>query len=324
MRIVVSPYHLTTREAPALAALQLAEQVVTMMPTPRGGTSRRHVEAAVGAAPRYLDFMESWRWSAPLWEAGVIAPTHQGLDAADDVRSAFERIAGDERYAGLRPLMKPHVFQDEREYLQAVASDVLKGGPDPAITVPVAAGLDRFAARHRLAVARATPTSISQKVEAKLGERVAAFAVPMLCQASAERILMAREELEGSLESLREAMAEASPGRCAGLDKAARGYAAEFQSKQAELLEAMDPDEPRVVVATVAVSLVLLPAGAVLESSLAAVDALAMGARRRVSRATRAVETPAVREARKGALPAVWDVDESPVMSVVVRVIGKS
>lgn len=316
MRIVVSPYHLTTREAPALAALQLAERVVTMMPTPRGGVSRRRVEEAVGAAPRYLELMESWRWSAALWEAGVIERGHEGADAAEDVRAAFERIAGDERYAGLRPFMKAHVFDDEREYLQAVASDVLRGGPDPAISVPVAAGLDRFAARHRLAVARATPTSISQKVEAKLGERVGAFAVPMLCQASAERILMMREELEDALEELREAMAGVGPGATAGLEKAARRYASEFESKQAVLKEVVDPDEPRVVVGTVAVSLVVLPAGAVLESSLAAVGALAGGRRRRVEPVEERVEA--------GVMPAVWNVDESPVMSVVVRVIGKS
>ena len=192
MDIVVSPYHLTTREAPAMAALQVASRVVTMMPTPFSGVSRRDVEGAARTAPRYREFMASWRWSGPLWEAGVIAPHHEGFDAAEHVRLAFDRIAADARYAPLRPLMKPHVFESEREYLQAVAGDVLKGGPDPAITVPVAAGIDRFAARHGLAVARAHPTSISQRAEARLGERLLALAIPALTQASADRILALR------------------------------------------------------------------------------------------------------------------------------------
>jgi hypothetical protein len=336
MRIVVSPYHLTTREAPALAALQLAEQVVTMMPTPMAGTSRRHIAGAVAAAPKYLDFMESWRWSAALWDAGVIAPTHEGLDAADDVRFAFDRIAGDERYAPLRPLMKPRVFEDDRDYLQAIAADVLKGGPDPAITVPVAAGLDRFAARHRLAVARATPTSISQKVEAQLGERVAAFAVPILAQASADRILMLREELEGPLDDLREALREATPskgGRSSRLDRAARAYATAFDASQGELTQPLDPDEPRVITATVAATLVTLPATAVLESSLAAMRSLGFGARGAVRGPGQARGGASVCEASAqgaasgasaaGLVPALWDADSAPVLSLVFRVIGK-
>ena len=40
MRIVISPYHLTTREAPAMAALLLADEVATLLPAgPRGGRS---------------------------------------------------------------------------------------------------------------------------------------------------------------------------------------------------------------------------------------------------------------------------------------------
>ncbi len=326
MRIVVSPYHLTTREAPALAALQLAEQVVTMMPTPAAGTSRRHIDGAVAAAPKYLDFIESWRWSAALWDAGVIAPTHEGLDAADDVRSAFDRIAADDRYAPLRPLMKPQVFEDDRDYLQAIAADVLKGGPDPAITVPVAAGLDRFAARHRLAVARSTPTSISQKVEAQLGERVAAFAVPILAQASADRILMLREELERPLDDLRAALIEVSPratGRASALDRAARAYAAAFDASHADLTQPLDPDEPRVITATVAATLVTLPAAAVLESSLAAIQSLGFGGRGALRGASKARVGAGVVEAPAGTIPAIWDVDSAPVLSLVFRVIGK-
>lgn len=326
MDIVVSPYHLTTREPPAMAALQLARQVVTMMPTPMAGITRRDIDGAVEAAPKYLDLMESWRWSSALWDAGVIAPTHEGFDAAEDVRLAFERIAGDDRYAPLRPLMKPHIFSDDRDYLQAVASDVLKGGPDPAITVPVAAGLDRFAARHSLAVARATPASVSQKAEARMGERLAAFVVPMLAQSSADRVLFLREELEGPLEDLRDEVSGTVPGvRSPGLDLAAREYTAAFDAAHADLTEELDPDEPRVITAMVSVSLVSLPAGAVLESSLAALRSLGMGAgrgaaahpgARAVTGAGAAVAGPS------GALPAVWDADSAPVLSLVFKVIG--
>lgn len=317
MDIVVSPYHLTTREAPAMGALHLAARVITMMPTPAAGTTRRHISGAVAAAPKYLDLMESWRWSAPLWEAGVITPTHDGLDAADDIRGTFGRIAGDERYAPLRPLMRPHLFDDDREYLQAVAADVLKGGPDPAISVPVAAGLDRFAARHRLTVARAAPTSLSQRAEERLGQRLGAVAMPMLVQASADRLILLREDLASEIEALREAFEHvADGGEARTLESAARAYAVSFEAHRQEFRDPLDPDELRPIEAMFAVALIRLPAGAVLESSVEAARAvgLARGAARR--RASGAAPTGAT-------LPALWDADSSPVLTLVFRQMGR-
>ncbi|MEZ6232619.1 MAG: hypothetical protein R3B68_00365 [Phycisphaerales bacterium] len=332
MDIVVSPYHLTTREAPAMAALQLADRVVTMMPTPFAGTTKRDVEGAVAAAPKYMAFMESWRWAAPLWEAGVLAPNVDGLDAAADVREAFDRIGADARYADLRPLMKPHVFEHERDYLQAIAGDVLKGGPDPAISVPVAAGMDRFAARHGLAVARAFPSSVSQKAEARLGTRLGAFAVPFLAQGAAERILDLRDELGDVLDDLRVAVAALTEsggtslsgptggpmtGPMGDIEIAARAYARAFDDLRDDLCALADPDEPRVVPATLAVSVVRLPGGAVLDASVAAMRAVGMGSRRRATGNGHAAV------AEGSTLPSVWDPDVAPVVTLVFKVIGR-
>lgn len=321
MRIVVSPYHLTTREAPAMAALQLASHVVTMLPTPSAGTSRRAVQGAVTAAPRYLDLIESWRWAAPLWDEGVIGSTHEGFDAAEDVRHAFDRIATDDRYAPLRPLMKPRVFEDDRDYLQAVASDVLRGGPDPAITVPVAAGLDRFAARHGLAVARATPTSVTQRVEARWSDRLGAVAIPLLVQCGAERILMLRDALAMELDLLREALERpGGTGHAAGqLARAARAYSAAFDARAPELTAVVDPDEPRAVVATVAITVVNLPPQAVLDSSVEAVRVIGMT---RVAPRASSAEPSAGAGRGAQTLPALWDVDAAPIRSLVFRAIG--
>ncbi len=60
--IVVSPYHLTTRQPPALVGPLLADHVVTMMPTPsKAGQGHDEARRAVMEAPKYLRFMESWR-----------------------------------------------------------------------------------------------------------------------------------------------------------------------------------------------------------------------------------------------------------------------
>ena len=194
MLVALSPYHLTTREPVAMAALLLAERVVTLLPRPDRG--RDEAERTAERVPRYLDLMLSWRWSQALWEAGVICSSLDGNEASGDVREAHAQIVAEDRFSRLRGLMRPELLETEERYLDAVAADLLKGGPDPAITVPLAAGIDRFAMRHGAAVARSTPSSIAQKAEAVLGHRVFAFVIPTLLQASAERMLEAREELE--------------------------------------------------------------------------------------------------------------------------------
>ncbi|MEL6741711.1 MAG: DUF2752 domain-containing protein, partial [Planctomycetota bacterium] len=71
-----------------------------------------------------------------------------GDDAADDARAACDRIAGEPWLDPLRPLVRPELFEDDRAYLGAVSRDVLKGGPDPALSIPLAAGLDASPEGH--------------------------------------------------------------------------------------------------------------------------------------------------------------------------------
>jgi hypothetical protein len=303
MRVVVSPYHLTTREPPVMAALLLAERVATLVPAPFSDRSRHAVESAARRSPRYLGLMESWRWSMPLWTCGLVAGDIDDDDASDDVRAAWERVARDDALRGLRPLMRESLFEDEARYLDAVAHDVLRGGPDPGVSVPVAAGLDALAARHGWLVARAEPVSVAQRAEAALGARVFSVAVPVLVQAGAERLLSAREQLTPELLALRAALAAAArvaqhavapdtqpdtgaalarlPGRVLeDLAQAAREYEGAFSACRADLLtpaDARDPDEPAPLEGSVVLTGVVMPADAVLRSSAAAARVLAGG-----------------------------------------------
>ncbi len=281
MLVAVSPYHLTTREPAAMAALLLAERVVTLLPGP--GAGRSAAERAVERVPHYLDFMLSWEWSVPLWESGVVAGAADGLNAEVDVRAAHARIATDERLSRLRALMRPGLLDTEEGYLDAVARDLLRGGPDPAITVPLAAGIDAFAVRCGAAVARSHPTSVVQVAESRLGRRVFAFAAPVLLQASAERMIEARELLEPELTELRAAVGGmTNPAlRTNGhekmdpaerLEAAAAIYAKAFDRLREELLTS-DRDEPRVVDGVVAITGMTLPPDAVFTASLAAIGA---------------------------------------------------
>lgn len=73
MNVVVSPYHLTTREAPAMASLLLAERVVTLLPASLESDSVHAAKRAAERSPWYTRFMETWGWTAPLWDEGVIS-----------------------------------------------------------------------------------------------------------------------------------------------------------------------------------------------------------------------------------------------------------
>ncbi|MBX3363302.1 MAG: hypothetical protein KF866_00940 [Phycisphaeraceae bacterium] len=321
MDCVVSPYFLTTREPPVMAALLFARQVVTMMPTP-GRVTRRAVADAVSTAPRYLDLMESWRWSMPLWKADIIAPVWRGEDAAEDVRAQVERIAEDDTLNDLRPFMHYGLYENEQTYLNLVARDVLRGGPDPGVSVPVAAGMDAFAGRHGLWVARSWPVSVAQKLEASLGATLGAVAAPMLTQAPAEAMLTARRLLGDVVGELGHGFAAAAaeePDASARLARAAARYASAFEEHFAVIAASGGDDEVRVVRGMATLTVQRLPLDAVLRSSLAAA---------RTARASGGASAP-LRQAGSGTGSASTSALLAPpqargVVSLVVKVLGRS
>lgn len=324
LRVVVSPYHLTTREPPAMAALLLGEVAVTLVPAPFEAADPRGARRAAAKSPRYLEFVKSWEWTVPLWRGGVLASEWSGDDAAADMREIARRIGEEDRYAPLRTLMKGELFQSERAYLDALGADVLKGGPDPGITVPLAAGLDRFAARHGMMVARAAPASVAQRAEAKLARNVFAIALPVLLQASAERLLLARDLLGDELAALREAIdaianADAREINAASdqLARAVAAYAHAFDQAEEELTRANE-DEVRVVIGPAVLTGVMMPYDAVLRSSLDAITT--MSSRRR---GTRGAAAGAPNASKGSTLPTfVAGGDHGAVTSLIVRAMG--
>ena len=195
MNVVISPYHLTTREPPAMAALLLAGRVTTFLPAPLQGNDAESLGRAVEMSPRYLKFMDSWRWSARLWDEGIIARAFAKQTAEPDVRHVCGVLSADPHFASLRALVHDDLFDDEKRYLDAVAHDLLRGGPDPGVSLPVAAAMDRFACRHGMVVMRSHASSVAQRAEEKLARRFLAVAVPTVLQADAARFLALRDAL---------------------------------------------------------------------------------------------------------------------------------
>ncbi len=327
MDALVSPYHFTTREAPVMAAVLLADRVFTLLPSPQG-VGATAARSAADRVPEYLDMIRSWRWSQPLWEAGVVLPSVDNLtNPATEMASAWKRLTTDPACAALGPLMRLDLFGSEDDYLQAVAQDVLRAGPDPGVSVPVMLGLDRYAARHALTVVRPEPSSVVQIAEQRLaiGRDRFALVVPVLLQADADSIVIARDLLEPELEALRSAMDAAvdalnlapvrasGPGLereawCGRAREAAARYTDAFDAHLPEIAACQDDDAPALMRGLVSVTLSTLPVDVVLHAS---------------TMATQKLGTRAARPTTPNELSPADELASASVSSMVVRVMSK-
>lgn len=275
MRGVVSPYHLTTREAPALAALLLCEQVCTLVPAP---AERAEAEALAERAGRYAKVVEAWRWTVPMWAEGVLTAEIDGCEPMAAVRAAQREIFEQPMWSGLRGVLEGRAYDEGEAAMEALAHDLLRGGPDPAMSVPVAAGLDRFAAQHGWLAVRSAAASVTQKFEEQAARPLAGVTVPIIVQGRAERVLEAREVLAEELEGLRAELSRAAACEAdvAALRAAASAYRAAFAAQRDAFAET-DEDEVRLIVGEASVKVVEMSADVVLEASERATRAMLRG-----------------------------------------------
>lgn len=298
-----------------MAALLLGDTVLTMIPTPFSGAAREAIGRAVDRVPTYLDMMHSWRWSEDLWRAGVVASKAGGFDVAEDVRASCRRITTDDSLAPLRAFMNGDLFTDEDEYLRAVSRDILRGGPDPAVCVPLSAGLDRFAARHGLIVARSDAQSVAQRAETNLSTRLAAMVVPILIQSGGTGLISARAELADSLAALRQVIDDIADHSLsnirngdgeAHLRAAAKTYTESFTDLRHNFDE--PDDEVRLVDGLASITFVSLPSDAVL---LASVEA-----------ARSVLGSQVCNNSGPSNLPILRDSGDGRFVSMIVRIVG--
>lgn len=306
MLLALSPYHLTTREPAAMCAMHLADRLVTLIPTPAAMGDPVSVRATAEHVPRFVELIETWRWSTPLWDEGLIASGFEGEDARADVSEVYSEILGDPDLADLRAMIPKRGPGTDEAQLDAIAKDLLRAGPDPTISIPVAAGLDRFSARHGLIAVRASGHSMAQRAEARLSTSIFRCAIPVLTQASADRVQELRVALLPELEELRASIRAVMIEECPDeVREASAAYADAFERERDNLLRVEDDDtQPKVRCETVVIEGVQLPTDAVLRSSVAA-----------------------ARRARGRPGPAATGLDasgsRSTCLGLVVRVIGR-
>lgn len=287
MNAIVSPYHLTTRELPALAAVLLASRVYTLLPTPEE-TDRASVRRAMTQHPAYLRLLESWRWATPLFRERVIESLCAGDDPAQSVADALDVLTKRAAYQEIAGFVDVTPFAQRGRMLDVCSTDMLKGGPDPGVSIPLAGALDWFAAEHGLMVARAgvaaraavvggnaMSASLALRAEAALGESLVSFMVPVVSSASAIEILEIRHELEAELDELRgaidDAVATAGPAATKRVRAAAKAFAAAFASEIADMIGHDDTMGKRLMATECSVVLRRLPGDAAFVSSIAAI-----------------------------------------------------
>lgn len=264
MILCLSPYHLTTREPAAMAALLLGQVVITAVPTPDAVPSQGGLDEAA-RVPRYRELMDAWSWSLPLWHAGILSSSYAGADPMHDVRACRDSIVAVPQMTPFHDMLPCRSDPEPAAALARFARDILSGGPDPSLALPVAMGLDRFAARFGLIALRSEAASIAARVEHDSIRALARVALPVLVRCGARRIIAARAELEDALDPLRDALIS---GGSTAIRRAAAAYAQDFDAQRSELVRPIDPDEPPPVVGCVSLTLgetrddVVLTAGA--------------------------------------------------------------
>lgn len=267
MILLVSPYHMTSREPAAMVSMVLARNVITAMPTPTGTLTKETVSETAARVPRYIELMESWDWAMPMFAGGFCGTTFAGEDPLDEVHGVCDDIEQDDLYAALRPFMRTVLEQESDVVIGAISRDLIKAGPDPAISVPLSAAMDRFAARHGLVAVRSESKSSAQKAEQKLAKPILKFAFETLLQAPTSRLLEMRTTFEPELERLRDAIElEDEPAARVAADMLTQM----FDREREDLLRVENPDDVRAISGLVSVSLSELPEDAVLLSSAAA------------------------------------------------------
>lgn len=209
MRLVLSPYDLSARSVAAFTALLLAEQslgVTTLLPRPFGDPSPAAVRDAATSTPRYQRLIDHWRWSAPLWSVGVLRCEDESGSPLDEARALCRRVEADAELEPLRSLISGDLLRDEPAYLDAVSRDLLRGGGDPAVSVPIEAGIALFAARRGAVLVRGPSAGAARRQETRREPARLRLTLQVPTRGEASELLVIRDSLAPALELLRAAL----------------------------------------------------------------------------------------------------------------------
>lgn len=206
LTLVISPYDVSARSATAVAAMLLADRVLTLLPAPDQGHPGDAEDHAMArrSSPAYLRLMEAWDWTGPLWREGVLAAGLDGSEVARSVRETRGLVERDPSMGPLLALMRSNDDEPRTEF-DSLCRDLVLGGVNPAVSVPLTSAVESFAAGHALTLARPQAKSLASRFE-RASQRVL-FRLNMTCviEADAGDLVQLRQALAVTLAGLRAA-----------------------------------------------------------------------------------------------------------------------
>ncbi len=209
MRLTISPYDLTHRAPGALGALLIADGAATIVPIGRAWQPG-DPELAASESPALGRLLDSWRWTIPLWSAGMLGPTdaggRAGVSLVSEAAEAMERSIDHPLLARLSAKAR---MPDRDKLAENLGMDILRGGRDPSLSVPVASALERFAAETTWPLVICPTNSVVGGIELRMTRPIAGLDCPAPIGASGESLLALRARLSPELDGVRSALGEA-------------------------------------------------------------------------------------------------------------------
>lgn len=260
---VVSPYDVHVRAGSVDAAMCLLGQAATLLPAPLEGTGPAAIQQAIEEVPSFERLMDSWRWSSELWHAGVLSPA---LDLSVGWPIEWVRTVAGEIASGPDGALKRVVggsrFEDTLGYLNAICRDLTRGGADPGMSVPVSAGLSRYAAAlgviEFVSEQNSTVARLERRSMQKLGR--VSLTIPRLLDG--DEFIAVRERAASELESIGPVLEQAING-------AAQWSAVQSHADNASeaLVEALRAVDDRAATSTVSIQFGICDSDVVLKAA---------------------------------------------------------
>lgn len=209
MRLYLSPFELTQSSPAAAAAMLLASDdagLRTLLPAPFAGSGPADTFNAARHAPSYHRLIESWHWTTPLWRAGLLTAARQGRQLADDLLRIASALAADPAFQSAPHIFPLEAFGDEASMLEAVSRDILRGGVDPGIHVPLNRLTESLAADEGAPIMASDHRRPVARCESPNGSASGGITLSVLLHADADAILTLRDWLAPELDALRAAL----------------------------------------------------------------------------------------------------------------------
>jgi|GEM_PF-2780766 len=219
--IVLNPYELHARSPCASAVLLIAQPAITLLPSPLEGLDAQHIAQAMLDSPAFERLMDKWSWAGHLWRSGSLSAGVAGVTPIAWVQQAAADIAADPGAPGragqpartLAKLVGATRFEQTPRYLDAVCKDLERGGGDPAVSVPINVGLERYAANLAAPVAASPTDSVVSRLERRRERPLLRLTTTIVHGASGLLLAELRDALDDELADFRHAVAESLHAR---------------------------------------------------------------------------------------------------------------